>query len=134
MEASEPSCPVSSPPRRRGIRKKTSPPGTIDLDAQPRSREESRLDSLPEESNHEQDSYGVTLAYELAEGLYQSIRMQLSVKKYKAIRENRGATLDSIDKNLRLDVSIFEAPRRLAEIRSMKSEKDRHDALNKIVD
>ncbi|MHC4528835.1 MAG: PA14 domain-containing protein, partial [Planctomycetota bacterium] len=38
--------------------------------------------------------------FELAEALYQSIRMQLSVKKYQAIRTNRGANLDEIDKPL----------------------------------
>ena len=38
--------------------------------------------------------------FELGEALYQSIRMQLSVKKYQAIRTNRGANLDEIDKPL----------------------------------
>jgi hypothetical protein len=38
--------------------------------------------------------------FELAEALYQSIRMQLSVDKYQAIRTNRGANLDEIDKPL----------------------------------
>jgi hypothetical protein len=38
--------------------------------------------------------------FELAEALYQSIRMQLSVKKYHAIQINRGANLDEIDKPL----------------------------------
>ncbi|MHC4214146.1 MAG: PA14 domain-containing protein, partial [Planctomycetota bacterium] len=35
--------------------------------------------------------------HELAEALYQSAQMQLSVPKYKAIREGRGATLDTLD-------------------------------------
>jgi hypothetical protein len=35
--------------------------------------------------------------FELAEALYQSIRMQLSVEKYQAISIERGANLDSID-------------------------------------
>ena len=35
--------------------------------------------------------------FELAEALYQSIRMQLSVSKYQAIGLGRGANLDSID-------------------------------------
>ncbi len=35
--------------------------------------------------------------FELAEALYQSIRMQLSVSKYQAISLGRGANLDSID-------------------------------------
>ena len=38
--------------------------------------------------------------FELAEALYQSIRMQLSVDKYQAIRISRGANLDEIDKPL----------------------------------
>ncbi len=35
--------------------------------------------------------------FELAEALYQSIRMQLSVVRYQAIRVSRGANLDNID-------------------------------------
>ena len=35
--------------------------------------------------------------HELAEALYQSIRMQLSVERYKAISVGRGANLDTID-------------------------------------
>ena len=35
--------------------------------------------------------------FELAEALYQSIRMQLSVERYQAIEVGRGATLDTID-------------------------------------
>ena len=35
--------------------------------------------------------------YELAEGLYQSIHMQLSVSRYQAIDVGRGASLDTID-------------------------------------
>lgn len=35
--------------------------------------------------------------FELAEALFQSIRMQLSVPRYQAIGEERGANLDSID-------------------------------------
>ena len=34
---------------------------------------------------------------ELAEALFQSIRMQLSVEKYGAIDVNRGANLDELD-------------------------------------
>ncbi len=36
-------------------------------------------------------------AFELAEALFQSIRMQLSVERYKAIAVGRGANLDTID-------------------------------------
>jgi hypothetical protein len=35
--------------------------------------------------------------FELAEALFQSIRMQLSVPRYKAIAVDRGATLDTVD-------------------------------------
>lgn len=35
--------------------------------------------------------------FEVAEALYQSVRMQLSVERYKAIGRDRGATLDNID-------------------------------------
>jgi hypothetical protein len=38
--------------------------------------------------------------FELAEALFQSIRMQLSVKRYKAISIDRGANLDAIDYDL----------------------------------
>jgi hypothetical protein len=38
--------------------------------------------------------------FELAEALFQSIRMQLSVKRYKAIAIDRGANLDAIDRDL----------------------------------
>jgi len=35
--------------------------------------------------------------FELAEGLFQSVRMQLSVPRYQAVARERGATLDNID-------------------------------------
>src|SRR5579864_1288275 len=38
--------------------------------------------------------------FELAEALFQSIRMQLSVAKYKAISTDRGANLDTVDVTL----------------------------------
>jgi len=53
--------------------------------------------------------------FELAEALFQSIRMQLSVPKYQAIRVNRGANLDEIDKPL--------IPTRELKSRLMKIEK-----------
>ena len=70
-------------------------------------------------------------AFELAEALFQSIRMQLSVKKYQAIRTNRGANLDEIDKplNHRTDLK-----NRFNEIRKLSSEKDRLKAIADIVD
>jgi len=61
--------------------------------------------------------------FELAEALYQSIRMQLSVKKYKAIRVNRGANLDQIDKPL---AGIRDAKRYLEQMRKRKSLKSDH--------
>jgi hypothetical protein len=70
-------------------------------------------------------------AFEMAEALYQSIRMQLSVKKYQAIRIGRGANLDEIDKPLNDREDLKEDFQR---IRSMSSEKERLDAIAKIID
>jgi len=69
--------------------------------------------------------------FELAEALFQSIRMQLSVPKYQAIRVNRGANLDEIDKplNHRIDLE-----KRFAKVRKLKSEQERLAAIAKIVD
>ncbi|MHC4756866.1 MAG: beta-N-acetylhexosaminidase family protein, partial [Planctomycetota bacterium] len=69
--------------------------------------------------------------FELAEALYQSIRMQLSVEKYQAIKVQRGANLDNIDKPLNnRDVlkTHFDA------IRDMKSERQRLEAIQQIID
>ncbi|MHC4213448.1 MAG: hypothetical protein ACYSWP_08770 [Planctomycetota bacterium] len=65
-------------------------------------------------------------AFELAEALYQSIRMQLSVKKYKAIRPRRGANLDQIDKplNKREDLK-----KDFSRIRSLSTEQQRLSAI-----
>ncbi len=68
--------------------------------------------------------------FELAEALYQSIRMQLSVPRYKAIAVGRGANLDSID------VPLNNRPwltYRFAEIRKMTNEPERLQALEEIV-
>ena len=70
--------------------------------------------------------------YELAEGLYQSIRMQLSVDKYKAIRENRGATLDGLDEKFRLKTEIHNVPKIISKIRKMSSDNDKLRALERI--
>ncbi|MBN9658685.1 MAG: hypothetical protein J0H49_10945 [Acidobacteria bacterium] len=68
--------------------------------------------------------------FELAEALYQSVRMQLSVERYKAIGRDRGATLDNIDTPFNnrnwLD-------KRFAAIRSMPDEPSRRNALREIV-
>ena len=68
--------------------------------------------------------------FEMAEALYQSIRMQLSVPRYKAIAVSRGANLDSID------VPFNNRPwltYRFAEIRKMADERERLKAIDEIV-
>ena len=68
--------------------------------------------------------------FEMAEALYQSIRMQLSVPRYKGIAVRRGANLDSID------VPFNNCPwllYRFAEIRKMTSGPERLQALEEIV-
>lgn len=69
--------------------------------------------------------------FELAEALFQSIRMQLSVKKYQAIMVRRGANLDNIDKplNARRDLK-----RDFIKILSLQSEKERLDAIAEMLD
>jgi hypothetical protein len=60
--------------------------------------------------------------YELAEALFQSIRMQLSVPRYRAISVDRGATLDTVEvplNNRRWLVGQFQ------EIRKLEGEFDR---------
>ncbi|HUW18118.1 MAG TPA: hypothetical protein VMW16_02335 [Sedimentisphaerales bacterium] len=69
--------------------------------------------------------------FELAEALFQSIRMQLSVERYKAIRVNRGANLDEIDKPLNHAADLKE---RFNRIRRLESEKERVEAIGKMVD
>src|SRR5205807_2817766 len=58
-------------------------------------------------------------AFALAEALFQSIRMQLSVERYQAIDIGRGATLDTIDVPLN-DRRWLKA--RFQEIRKLDSE------------
>lgn len=68
--------------------------------------------------------------FELAEALYQSIRAQLSVPRYKAIAVSRGANLDSID------VPLNDRPwllSRFGQIRQMSGEADRLQAIEEIV-
>lgn len=68
--------------------------------------------------------------FELAEALFQSIRMQLSVPRYQAIGVDRGASLDTVDyplNNRRWLVEQFETVRRL------KSESERLKAIAAIV-
>ncbi len=68
--------------------------------------------------------------FELAEALFQSIRMQLSVEKYQAISVDRGATLDTIDAPLN---SRRWLEQRFADIRKMDNESDRLAAIDEIV-
>lgn len=68
--------------------------------------------------------------HELAEALFQSIRMQLSVERYKAISVGRGATLDTLDVPLNNRLWLIE---RFQEIRALKTEPERLQALDKIV-
>jgi hypothetical protein len=68
---------------------------------------------------------------ELAEGLFQSIRMQLSVQKYKAIAVDRGASLDTLDFPLNNRNWLQE---RFAAIRKMPSEEQRLAAIREIVE
>jgi hypothetical protein len=68
--------------------------------------------------------------FELAEALYQSIRMQLSVKRYKAIATERGANLDSID--LPLNNRLW-LKQEFDEIRKLAAEADRLKRIEEIV-
>jgi hypothetical protein len=68
--------------------------------------------------------------FELAEALFQSIRMQLSVERYQAIDIGRGANLDTIDRPLN-DRAWLED--RFAEIRGLATEAERLRAIDAIV-
>jgi len=69
--------------------------------------------------------------YELAEALYQSIRMQLSVERYKAIAVDRGANLDSLDVPLNDRLWL---KRKLADLRKQPLESDRLKGIDEILD
>jgi hypothetical protein len=68
--------------------------------------------------------------FEMAEALYQSIRMQLSVPRYKAIDAGRGANLDLIDRALNNRNWLKQ---RFAEVRGLKSERERLKEIDEIV-
>jgi hypothetical protein len=68
--------------------------------------------------------------FELAEGLFNSIRMQLSVPRYRAIGLRRGANLDGIDFGLNNRAWLKE---RFAEIRAMNTESDRLARIDTIL-
>jgi hypothetical protein len=69
--------------------------------------------------------------FELAEALFQSIRMQLSVSRYKAISVGRGATLDTIDMPLNNRAWL---KMRFESIRQLATEEARLKAIDAIVD
>ncbi|MCP5520155.1 MAG: hypothetical protein H7A46_01240 [Verrucomicrobiales bacterium] len=69
--------------------------------------------------------------FELAEGLFQSIRMQLSVPRYGAIAVDRGASLDTVDYPLNNRRWLLE---RFAEIRGLPTETDRLRAIHALTD
>ena len=69
--------------------------------------------------------------FELAEALFQSIHMQLSVSRYQAISIGRGANLDAIDFALNDRVWL---KNQFAEIRKLPDEKSRLARLNRILD
>jgi hypothetical protein len=68
--------------------------------------------------------------FELAEALFQSIHMQLSVPRYNAIALGRGANLDAIDFALNNRAWL---KNRFQEIRALKSEPDRLAKIDEIL-
>jgi hypothetical protein len=68
--------------------------------------------------------------YMLAEALFQSIRQQLSVERYRAIAVGRGATLDSLETPL--NNSGWLLPR-FAEAAALDTEEERLAAIDRIV-
>ena len=67
---------------------------------------------------------------ELAEALFQSIRMQLSVPKYQAIAVDRGASLDTVDYPLNNRRWLRE---QFANIRRLPAETNRLEAIERIL-
>jgi hypothetical protein len=70
-------------------------------------------------------------AFELAEALFQSIRMQMSVPRYQAIRLNRGATLDTIDEPVNNSVRL---KRSFYFIRDIDSEEKRLETITRVLE
>jgi hypothetical protein len=68
--------------------------------------------------------------FELGEALFQSIRMQLSVDRYKAASVGRGANLDTIDQPLNDRLWLLD---RFAAIRKLDSETGRRKQLDEIL-
>src|SRR5579884_1702200 len=69
--------------------------------------------------------------FELAEALFQSIHMQLSVERYQAIAIGRGANLDAIDFALNNRVWL---KNRFAEIRALSNEADRLAKITQLLE
>ena len=69
--------------------------------------------------------------FELADELFDSIRMQSSVKRYQAIAVDRGATLDTVDMPLNNRRWLKQ---RFAAIRKLPTEADRESAVREIVE
>lgn len=69
-------------------------------------------------------------AFELAEALFQSIHMQLSVDRYKAISIDRGASLDSIDFALNNRIWL---ENHFDQIRAVPSEADRISKITELL-
>jgi hypothetical protein len=67
-----------------------------------------------------------TRVFQLAEALYQSIRMQLSVPLYRAISVDRGANLDTVDRPLNNRLWLRD---RFSEVRKLATEEERLRAL-----
>jgi hypothetical protein len=68
---------------------------------------------------------------DLADELFDSIRMQLSVKRHQAIAVDRGATLDTVDVPLN---NCRWLKQRFAAIRKLPTEVDRQNAVREIVE
>lgn len=68
--------------------------------------------------------------FELAEALFQSIRMQLSVPRYKAISVDRGANLDTIDAPVNNRLWLAQ---RFGELRKLSAESERLAGIREIV-
>ncbi|MCA9075253.1 MAG: hypothetical protein KDA93_09490 [Planctomycetaceae bacterium] len=71
-----------------------------------------------------------TRVVELADDLFESIKMQLSVQRHQAIYVGRGASLDTLDMPLNNRMWITS---RFAEIRKLENESARLKAINMIV-
>lgn len=68
--------------------------------------------------------------FELAEALFQSIRMQLSVARYRAIEVGRGANLDTLDRPLNNRLWL---KARFAEIRLLTDEQSRQREIEALL-